>query len=160
MAANTFNVTSTTSPELASTIDDFIASGKDAPLLTYYNFSILQVEYSTDKTIRFDFTSDNLITDYLDIFKENAQEVKMTTLEQRKYYYNPDLLSYDLYGTTELDFVIMLMNGVIDSKEFTIPTLKLIPKTTLINLMSSVYNAESEYLRINRDNYHLNMPGE
>ena len=143
-------ITRTSNPELANTIDDFIASGKDAPLLTYYNFSIIQVEYSKDNKMEVQFTSDNLVNDYLDIFRERGQKVQLSELEKRKYYYNPDLLSYDLYGTTELDFIIMIMNGVISSNEFTIPTLLLIPKTELVNLLSRIYNAEQNYLIINR----------
>lgn len=151
-------LTRTSNPELANTIDDFIASGKDAPLLTYYNFSILQVEYSDDKKIAVHFTSDNLVNDYLDILKEAAQKVQLTEQEKRKYYYNPDLLSYDLYGTTELDFVIMIMNGVISNNEFAIPTLLLIPKTELVNTLSRIYNSEQNYLIINRNRYNLRMP--
>lgn len=151
-------LTRTSNPELANTIDDFIASGKDAPLLTYYNFSILQVEYSDDKKLEVHLTSDNLVNDYLDILKEAAQKVQLTEQEKRKYYYNPDLLSYDLYGTTELDFVIMIMNGVISNTEFAIPTLLLIPKTELVNTLSRIYNSEQNYLIINRNRYNLRMP--
>lgn len=151
-------ITNTSNPELANTIDDFVAAGKDAPLLTYYNFSIIQVEFSTDEKLQVEFTSDNLVNDYLDIFKERGQKVQLTEAEQRKYYYNPDLLSYDLYGTTELDFVIMIMNGVISSNEFTMPTLLLIPKTELVNLLSRIYNSEQNYLLINRQKYNLRMP--
>ena len=151
-------LTNNSVPELANTIDDFIASGKDAPLLTYYNFSIIQVEYSEDKKIEVQFTSDNLVNDYLDIFRDEGQKVELTEQEKRKYYYNPDLLSYDLYGTTELDFIIMIMNGVISSNEFTIPTLLLIPKTRLVDLLSRVYNSEQNYLIINREKYNLRLP--
>lgn len=151
-------ITNTTNPELANTIDDFIASGKDAPLLTYYNFSIIQVEYSKDKTLEVQLTSNNLVNDYLDIFKEAGQKVQLSEQEKRKYYYNPDLLSYDLYGTTELDFIIMIMNGVISSNEFTIPTLLLIPKSELVDLLSRIYNAEQNYIIINRQKYNLRMP--
>ncbi len=151
-------ITSTSTPELANTIDDFVAAGKDAPLLTYYNFSIIQVEISKDNKLEVQLTSSNLVNDYLDIFKERAVKVQLTEQEKRKYYYNPDLLSYDLYGSTELDFIIMIMNGVIQSEEFTIPTLLLIPKSELVDLLSRIYNAEQNYLLINRNKYGLGMP--
>lgn len=151
-------ITSTSNPELANTIDDFIAAGKDAPLLTYYNFSIIQVEISKDKKLEVQLTSDNLVNDYLDIFKERGIKIQLSEDEKRKYYYNPDLLSYDLYGTTELDFIIMIMNGVISSNEFTIPTLLLIPKSELVDLLSRIYNSEQNYLIINRQRYNLTIP--
>ena len=59
-----------TSPDQASDLESFIASGENAAILNYYNFSILQVEYSTDKTLELHFTVDNLINDYLDVFRE------------------------------------------------------------------------------------------
>ena len=152
------SIHSTITPEYENTINGFIDAGKNAPLLTYYNFSILQVEYSKDKRIRVELTASNLVTDYLDIFDDNAQKITLSDEEKRKYYYNPDLLSYDLYGTTDLDFIIMLMNGVISSNEFTMPTLKLIPKTTLVDLLSRVYNAEQNYLIINREKYNMSIP--
>ena len=151
-------IRSTTMPEYSNTINGFIEAGKDAPLLTYYNFSILQVEYSKDKKIRLELTASNLVTDYLDIFEDNAQKITLTDEDKRKYYYNPDLLSYDLYGTTDLDFIIMLMNGVISSNDFSMPSLKLISKTTLVDLMSRIYNAEQNYLTINREKYNMSIP--
>lgn len=145
-------------PEKSRNIEEFISAGKNAPLLSYYNYSILQVEYSKDNKIQVEFTADILITDYLDVFQDMSQQVYLTREERNKYYYNPDLLSYDLYGTIELDFIIMILNGVIDPKEFSMPVLHLIQKTQLIQLLSQIYNAEMDYISINRNKYNLKLP--
>ena len=146
------------SPDMSNSIEDFIAAGEDSAIISYYNFSILQVEYSKDKTLRIDFTIDNLINDYMDVLQEAAKKVKLTDAEKIKYFYNPDLLAYDIYGSTELDFVIMQMNGIIDPKDFDLPTLKLVYKSDLANIMNRIYTAESVYLTANRDLNNLIMP--
>lgn len=146
------------SPDMSNSIEEFIAAGEDSAIISYYNFSILQVEYSKDKTLRIDFTIDNLINDYMDVLKDAAKKVKLTDAEKIKYFYNPDLLAYDIYGSTELDFVIMQMNGIIDPKDFDLPTLKLVYKSDLANIMNRIYTAENVYLAANREQNNLVMP--
>jgi len=147
-----------TSPDMANSIENFIAAGEDSAIISYYNFSVLQVEFSEDKTIRVDFTIDNLINDYMDILQEACKKVKLTNAEKIKYYYNPDLLAYDIYGSTELDFLVMRLNGIIDPKDFDMPSLKLLYKTDLVNLMNRIYSAENAYLTANRESNGLFMP--
>lgn len=145
-------------PDQAYSLEDFIAAGEDSAIINYYNFSILQVERTVDDTMEIQFTVDNLVNNYLDVFRDNAVKVKLTDKEKRKYYYNPDLLAYDIYGTVELDYLVMIVNGIIDPKEFNMPELRLIQKSTLVALMSRIYNAENGYLQKNRIENHLVMP--
>lgn len=145
-------------PNISSCLEDFIAAGENAAIISYYNMSILQVEYTEDKTMRIDFTIDNLVTDYLDVLREASVKVPLSDAEKRKYYYNPDLLAFDIYGSTELDFVILLINGVLDPKDFNMPTLKLVNKSTLINILSRIYTAEHTYMSDNRQYNGLIMP--
>ena len=115
-----------TAPYISSSLEDFIAAGENSATISYYNMSILQVEYTDDKTMRIDFTIDNLINDYLDVLRDASVKVELSDAEKRKYFYNPDLLAYDIYGSTEMDFVILLMNGILDPKDFNLPALKLL----------------------------------
>lgn len=146
------------SPEQSSDLETFISSGENAAIINYYNFSILQVETTVDKTMEIHFTIENLVNDYLDVFRENAEKITLTDAEKRKYYYYPDLLSYDIYGTVELDFIIMIINGIIDPKDFNLPNLKLLRKSTLTNILSRIYNAENKYIQNNRYDNNLIMP--
>ena len=145
-------------PDKASCIEDFIAAGENAAIISYYNMSILQVEYTPDKTMRIDFTIDNLITDYLDVLRDAAIKVDLTDSDKRKYHYNPDLLAYDIYGSVELDFVIMYINGIIDPKDFNMPNVKLVTKSALIEILSRIYAAEHQYVSDNRELNNLMMP--
>ena len=130
-------------PDQAYSLEDFIAAGEDSAIINYYNFSILQVERTVDDSMEIQFTVDNLVNNYLDVFRDNAVKVKLTDKEKRKYYYNPDLLAYDIYGTVELDYLVMIVNGIIDPKEFNMPELRLIQKSTLVALMSRIFFSKS-----------------
>lgn len=155
---NTRRLSINTTPDKCSSLDDFIAAGEGSASITYYNFSILQVLRSKDDSIEIHFTIDNLVNDYLDILKENAVKIELTRDEQRKYYYNPDLLSYDIYGTTELDFIVLILNGVLDPKEFNMPNILLLKKPDLLSILSRIYTSENRYLKMNREENDLPMP--
>lgn len=148
---------STNSPDMTSTIEEYIASGSGTPTITWYNYSILQPENTTDNKVQIQFELYNLVDDYLDIFEDAASKVTMTQKEQQKYFYNPELLAYDLYGSTEFDFLILKINGIIDPKEFDIPDVKLIPKSTLVRICSDIYNSERSYIKENRRKYKLQV---
>ena len=145
-------------PNISSSIEEFIAAGENNATISYYNMSILQVETTEDQTMQIQFTIDNLINDYLDILRDIAVKVPLTDAEKRKYHYNPDLLAYDIYGSTELDFVILMLNGIIDHKEFNMPKVLLINKSDLINVLSRIYTAEHKYLEDNRAQNNIIMP--
>ena len=131
------------STDKAITIQEFIALGSIDDI-TYYNFSIL--EYLNG----FDMFVTNILYDYEDEFNDMVVNVKFTDLERLKYRYKPSLLSYDIYGSIELAFVIMMLNGIIDPKEFNFKTIKLIRPNDLNNILSNIYAANSEYINENR----------
>lgn len=158
MSINTTRISLNKFPDKCSSIEDFIATGEYGASITYYNFSILQVERSEDDSFEIHFTIDNVINDYLDIIKEAATNIQLTPAEQRKYFYNPDLLSYDLYGTTELDFLILIMNGILDPKEFNMPNILLLGKNELTKIVGRIYTAENRYIKMNREENELKMP--
>lgn len=153
-----YDVVNANSPDQASTLEDFITLGKSGANITYYNYSVLQVENTTDGKMQIQFVQDNIVNDYMEILQDNAVKVELNQDEQNKYYYNPDLLSYDIYGSTELDFIILKLNGIIDPKDFDLPKIKLIQADTLIELLSDIYNAESKHLLTNRRLYNLSSP--
>lgn len=138
-------------PEKTYTVQEFIESGSGANEVTYHNFSLLyQRESITGDIIQIPF--ENIINDYMEEIREQCVTVKLSDMEKIKYFYNPDLLSYDCYGTINLDFLIMKINGIIDPKEFDLATLKLLPSTAILSeLMSSIYNAEASYIEKNRE---------
>ena len=139
-----------TSPEKTYTVQDFIESNSGTNEVTHHNFSLLYQREKDGVVLQIPF--ENIIDDYIEEIREQCVTIQMTDMERLKYFYNPDLLSFDCYGTINLDFLIMKINGIIDPKEFDLVTLKLLPsKVILSELMSSIYNAELKYIEKNRE---------
>ena len=131
-------------PALTYRLRDFIAF-KYEDDLTFRNFSILEKIHDDIELLDF-----NLIDEYLTELRDICQTITLSHEEYIKYKYCPDLLAYDIYGSTQLDFVILLANDMIDPKEFDIKTIKLPYKTDLNNFMDLVYNANAGYIEQNR----------
>ena len=133
-------------PAKTYTIPDFI-SMKSQDELTYANFAIF--DYKFGET----FVEQSIIDYYVQELKSICVKVNSLTVEEiAKYKYAPDLLSYDIYGTTSLDFIILLCNGIIDPKEFDFKRKYLmLPKARdLAVILSAIYNSEYNWLGINK----------
>lgn len=133
-------------PASTYTTEDFIQCAASDEI-TYRNFSILEKREGID----IEFIDHNIIYDYLDELKAICTErFTITKQDINRYIYAPDLLAFDIYGSTQLDFVIMAANDMVDPKEFTMRTLRLPTRSALIRFMSQIYNAEKKYITNNR----------
>lgn len=130
----------------AISVQDFIAL-RTSDELTYYNYSIIQYLNGFDMFIT------NLLYDYEDEFLESAVTLKLTDVEKAKYRYKPYLLSYDIYGSTELKFIIMMLNNIIDPKEFDFNKIKIIRPSTLDSLLGRLQAVNEEYLNLNKSKH-------
>ena len=130
-------------PALTYTLDDFI-SMKISDDMTYYNFSILEVIDGVEHL------DSNLVEIYLEELKSQCISVQFSEEELKKYKYNADLLAYDLYGSVQLDFVILLLNDMYDPKEFTKKNVILPHSSTLSKFLNDVYSKEEGYIQQNR----------
>lgn len=133
-------------PAKTYTLDDFIAC-KSTDDLTYYNLSIIEVVEGVEHT------DHNLVESYLSELLQLCLTVELTTAEYKKYKYHPDLLAYDIYGSTQLDFCILLANDCIDPKEFIKKKLFLPRNSDLYTFLNMVYSKETKYIRNNRSSY-------
>lgn len=125
------------------TIEEFI-NRKFEDETTYRNFSIVGYIDGIEIIDR------NLISDYLDILARTCTEYKFNVDEYVKYRYSPDLLSYDLYKTTQLDFLIMYLNDMVDPKEFNIKKIKL-PNASILKLaLSDILSSNQGFIEQNR----------
>lgn len=130
-------------PALTYTLNDFV-SMRNIDDMTYYNFSILEVINGVQHL------NHNLIEDYLPHLVNTCEKVTLSDEEYKKYAYNPDLLAYDLYGSVQLDFILLLLNDMIDPKEFNIRTLILPYSSALSTFLNDIYSKESGYIQQNR----------
>lgn len=130
------------------TIEEFI-SRKYEDELTYRNFSI--VDYIDDVEL----IDRNLLTDYLPEIQKTCVSYAFTTEEYRLYKYAPDLLSYDLYKTTQLDFVLLFLNDMVDPKEFNLKVVKLPNAAALMEALGSILSVNSGFIEQNRADHNL-----
>ena len=131
------------------TVEDFIELGKDMDDIQYSKFAILS-RASANVSNPILYAEHNVIYDYEEEFKKVSLDVEMTNEELNKYIYKPKLLSYDLYGSTELYFVILFINGIYDIKDFNKRNIKLLKKDTMKEILEAIYNAEQDYINANR----------
>lgn len=125
------------------TAQDFIAL-RTSDEITYFNYSIL--EYLNG----FDMFITNLLYDYEDELQDIAITVTLTNIEKAKYRYKPYLFAYDVYGSTELKFIIMMLNNIIDPKEFDFDKVKLIKPGDLSTILNRINAVNEEYISNNR----------
>lgn len=131
------------------TVEDFIQLGKSLDDMQYSKFAVLSKAVS-DTQNSIIFAEHNVIYDYEDEIKSLSLSVEMTEKEYIKYKMKPKLLAYDLYGSTELYFVILYINDLYNIKDFTKKTVKLLKPNDMLEILESIYNAEKNYLNTNR----------
>ena len=131
------------SADLAISVQDFIAL-RSSDEITYYNYSIL--EYLNG----FDMFLTNLLYDYQDELDEIAVTVSLTPIEKAKNRYKPYLFAYDVYGSSEAKFIIMMLNNIIDPKEFDFDKVKVIRYGDLITVLNRMQAVNEDYLNTNR----------
>lgn len=133
-------------PAQTYTLTDFIAM-KNQDELTYKNFAILTYSSETE------FAEQSILDYYLAELKKLCNKITEFSEEEiNKYKYAPDMLAYDVYGSTQLDFIILLCNGIIDPKEFDFKRKYImLPKAAILNeFLSRVYNSEIDWIETNR----------
>lgn len=140
---------STSKVEETYTVEDFIELGKDIDDIQYYKFTILS-KAASDVENPILYAEHNVICDYEEEFKKLAITVEMTDAEYSKYRFRPKLLAYDVYGSTELFFVILFINGMYNIKDFDRKNVKLIRKDTMVELLAAIHNSEQNYIAANR----------
>ena len=130
------------------TVQEFI-SRKYEDELTYRNFSI--VDYADN----IELLDRNLFSEYMPLLMSTCTKYPFTVEEYRRYKYAPDILSFDIYKTTQLDFIILMMNDMIDPKEFNLKTVKL-PKPSIIKqTLSEILSVNSGFIEQNRADHNL-----
>lgn len=128
------------------TLQNFI-NMKEIDVSTYRNFSILE------KYNNIEFVDHCLLDEYEDVIKKVCVTCELTNDEFRRYKYSPDLLAYDVYGSTQLDFLILFANGLADPKDFDMDIIQLPYKSILNDLLSEILSSNKEYIEQTREYY-------
>lgn len=127
-------------PQETYSLEDFVNVGEDTTI-TYNTMSMSE----NVGNIRFPIL--NVIDDYIEELESMSEYVSLTEDQKFKFKYRPKLLAEYLYGNGELYFIILLINGICNVKEFTLTTdIKLIPKDDLISLLKQIYKSEKKQI--------------
>lgn len=142
------SATDISEPQLTYTLNQFIAL-KDVDRIVYRRYSIIQRSLTNEELL---YCIDNVIHTYMDEMKKKRKIVSVTESERIKYAYKPKLLAYDVYGSTELFFILLALNGMCNMKQFDLIERKFFALTPqdCAQFMSDIYNAEGDYLKLNR----------
>lgn len=140
-------------PELSKSVEEFVELGR-LDDMTYNKFAILAE--ITGQRVNINFPEHNVIYDYMKEIKDCCVTLEFTDEDLVKYRYNPKLLSYHIYGTVELYFVILAVNGMCSFKDFNKKRIKVLYKRDIIRLMEQIYAAESAYIKNNRTKLQFN----
>ena len=94
--------------------------------------------------------TDSILLKYKNDLDEIVETKSLTIQEQTKYFYNPWVLSYDLYGTTEFWFLLLDLNDMHSSAEFTQETIK-VYDGSLVNIINAILALEEEFINQNEE---------
>lgn len=123
----------------------FINLGKQNSLNLSNNVNYIKYQ-NTDRVIPVDGIFSQKYRDHL---ISVSQEVELTEEEYNKYKYRPKLLSYDLYGTVDYWFILMIINNVSTIISFNLKTIRFIPSESL-DILELIMNKEKTYLQTNQ----------
>lgn len=130
------------------TLDDFIREyGSEDLRVDAFHLKQVFWEEGTMKH-KMIVNSDNIADKYAVELEENKRTIELNTKEYYKYRYNPKLLSYDIYGTTELWFFILMANELYTAIEFNLYKLVLFD-SAIITKLNRMIELDSEFLEIN-----------
>ena len=127
-------------PERCSTISELIESGKNSTF-TYDKFCIYE-KINDELYVPFK----NVLNDYIDELRQLALNVELTNSEYNKYIYKPRLLAYDVYGSTDLYFIILTLNNIFNEKQFDMKKIKMLKPEDLTEVLSEIYNSEKKFI--------------
>lgn len=138
-------------PNFTSTIDQYI-SCKSSDNMCYHKLSFI------DKHGDIEYDTYNVLSDYIDEIKdEYCVVVKLSNDEMAKYKYRPKLLCFDIYGSTELAFIILIINDMSSVKQFTKNTLYMPRRDIMQELIRYLINANNSAINAYNSKNNNNM---
>lgn len=133
---------------LDMTIKDYITQYNNEDV-TFSEFFLKQV-FVTDAGKKLLVNFENLIIKYMPELKELKVKVTLSNEEYSRYKFNPKLLSFDLYGTTELWFLILEANELHTISQFDSKTIYLF-RADIIEKAARILNLEVDNKNYNAD---------
>lgn len=126
------------------TLSEFIAIGNSIPD-KFDHRSFCMIENRDD----IEYYIHNVIDDYLPELKQQALVINFSPTERDKYMFNPKLLCYKIYNTTLWYYIILRLNNMCNTHEFSISNNKLllIPVNKMKDSLSKIFNSNSTMIK-------------
>ena len=131
-----------------STIKQYIANYNSEEIVSSAYYLKKVFESSNNRKMLLNF--DNLVIKYMPELKDSKVKITLNNEEYEKYKYNPKLLSYDIYGTTELWFLILEANELYSATQFSNKTIYLF-RADIVEKMCRILNLEMESKNYNEE---------
>ena len=123
-----------------STLESFINYKNLDSNIYYKDLSIFEKSIDGKSVL----LSYNILNDYRKEIFDFIIPITLTNEEFQKYQYQPKKLAYDLYGSTEYDYMILFINSMTNIKEFNRRRINLMRAKDMSNVLSAIYSSESE----------------
>ena len=133
---------------LANTIQDYISSYEDEELVSSAFF--LKQVFTTNANKKMLLNFNSLVLKYMPELQEIKIKITLSNEEYAKYRYNPKYLSHDIYGTTELWFLILEANELHSVRQFDSKTIYLY-RVDIVEKMTRILNLETVSKNYNED---------
>ena len=134
----------------SSTLDNYLNDYKaqDYKLDNYFTHEILNDGESYDW---YKVIEENIAARHTMFLDECKVKVSLTDAQYRKYRCNAHRLAHDLYGQTELWFLILHANEMYSEMEMTSKDLYIYKPAQLIPKLTEISIVEGDYLKKNRN---------
>lgn len=124
-----------------STIQNIISAGKELKICNReLSLKSVMTNSANEKYV---VNISNLFEKYYEILLDNTVIVVLTDEEYLKYRFKPKVLSYDLYGTKELHYMLLRLNYVYSVINFDFKELRVF-NTNILNLLNEIMILENE----------------
>lgn len=134
-------------PLSTSTITEIISFGES---LDFSHAKLhLKAKFTADSdshTVILNYES--LLDKYTDLINKHVTSVTLSDADYAKYKYQPKLLCYDTYGTTELWSSILRINNIMSASQFTLQTLKMFT-SDIFDVINEIFILEEDTIRDN-----------
>lgn len=116
--------------------------------ITYSKLFLKSLIISGDNTLIVNSTS--LSNKYYDYIMKNTMTLELSNSEYMKYRYQPKLFCYDIYGTTELWFLLLRINNFTSISEFNSKKIKVF-SGSIFNVLNEILVNENTNILENND---------
>lgn len=122
-------------PDTTYTLSQYIACQSDETFC-YNNLSFI------DQIDNIKYNTYNVASDYIDeLISEYCVTVQLSDDEFTRYKYRPKLLAYDIYGSQELYYLILIVNDMCSVKDFVKKKIHLPTKNNMSAITSAIMNS-------------------